>query len=157
MILIGANHPYELAKKAEVPYTYIICMMAELKCREKSDEFYRRQLEVSYLPMEIIKLLWQRRTVPRVVDLFWDVYERVSATEKIGEDYYIYNYCGNLKNIWPEPVSEPIVMTWSALYNSWLYKTLVGWVNDEDIDVPDRAHLKRTLFDIPIAMQSNFI
>lgn len=141
---------YDIAEETGVPYTYLLCMMYELKCGEPSEAFYYNQLAIQHLPMKVIKLLWPKDTVCKVVKLFWDVYERVRDMEEawassFDSDMRVWQY------------AYPCVNTWPELASCWLFKTMLEWVNDEEVKIEDRDKIKRTLFDVMFNKQSTWL
>lgn len=147
----------DVAKKYDIPYSYIPCMANELKSNKKSDAFYYNQLEISYLPETLRKAIWRRNAVPRITKLFWDVYERVSVTEAKGESHCWNRFGSSARNLWPVYDFPHKPMTWSRLHDSWLYKAMYDWVFDENVDLPDREEVRQVLFEIAIAKPSKYV
>lgn len=155
-MVISNGYIYHLAKNYNIPPSYISCMAYELKSSRKSNAFYYNQLAISCLPDEIRRTLWQRNAVPRITELFWEVYARVAATEDIGDFYCWDRYGSTVKSLWLPQDFPYKPMTWSRLLNSWLYKTMDAWVHDMNIDLPNRKKVKRALFDIAMAKPSRY-
>lgn len=148
METLSKTHVYSITKKANVPYTYVLCMLYELKCQKQSEAFFYNQLAIPHLPMEVIELLWPRDTVRKVVKLFWEVYERVEEMETSDTASYDKEMC-----IWQ--YAYPRNITWFDFMGCWLYRTLSAWVNDDAIEFEEKGNLKKKLFEIAIVKESN--
>ena len=141
----------QIASDADVPYTYLLCMMYELERKERSEAFYYNQLDITYLPIEVINILWPVDPVSEVIELFWHVYSRVEDMEEAGATYFDTTLI-----VWECAYTKHKRIGWTALVDCWIFKTVLNWVNDETIELKNRTEIKKVLFDALLAKQSNW-
>ena len=151
------NSPYpstlhDISKETNVPYNFLICMLYELNCKTQSEAYFYNQLDVPYLPMEVMTLLWPEDTSLEVEKLFWQVYDRVENMEEGGITYYDHTMI-----VWPYAYPLQNSISWPGFTNSWLYKTMLEWVDDQKITLKDRAKAKKAMFDVVISKTSSWL
>ena len=148
----GVTSLKDIAAETSVPYDYLLCMLYELKCKKKTEAFYYNQLDITYLPMEVVTLLWPEDTVAKVTRLFWQLYIRVENMEEegvSGQDCEI--------TVWPCEYPQQRWMSWPDFAECWLFKIMLLWADDETVELKDRAKIKKTLFEVTFSKQSNWL
>lgn len=102
--------------------------------------------------MEVINLLWPKDTISKVTRLFWQVYRRVEDMEEGGithEDTALI--------VWRDAYPQQEGITWPDFIDCWLFKAVSAWIDDEAIEIKNRAKIKKTLFETLLSKRSNWM